>query len=152
MRFRAKFDLLDVLYVALPLFMLVLLLSEPHHASLFLRAFAALYGLTGLVRVLSRIYIYWDVTPEGLGERRLWTSRFIPWAQMTSVAPWPDGKPLSDAVVIDFTRPAPLSSTGRVIANPDRLDEFLAELRAHAPQARFAVPSTSSILPLSEIR
>jgi hypothetical protein len=152
MRFRAKFDRLDVLYLALPLFMLVLLLSGPQHASPLLRIFAVLWGLLGLFRVLDRFCTYWDVASDGLRERRFWSVRFIPWAQMSSVAPWPDGKPLQGAVVIDFSRPAPLSSTGRVIANPDRLDEFLAELREHALQARFAVPSASSILPLPEIR
>jgi hypothetical protein len=152
MRFRAKFDRLDVLYLALPLFALGLLLSGPHHASPFLRIFAVLWGLLGLFRVLDRFCTYWDVASDGLRERRLWSVRFIPWAQINSVAPWPDGKPMHGAVVIDFARPAPLSSTGRVIANPDRLDEFLAELREHAPQARLAVPSTSAILPVAEIR
>jgi hypothetical protein len=149
MRFRAKFDLLDVLYLALPLFMLVLLISEPHHVDPFLRYLTVMWVVVGLVRVLSRIFIYWDVTPNGLRERRLWSARTIPWSEIASVTPWPDGKPMRGSLAIDFARPAPLSSTGRVVANPNRLDEFLAELREHATQARFAVSSSGSILPLT---
>lgn len=152
MRFRAKFGLLDAAYIVLPLFMLVLLLSGPRHASPFLRDLMIISVLFGLGRVSSQTFVYWDVTLAGLHERRFWSSRMVPWQQIESIIPWPDGKPMQGSVAIDFGSSAPLSSTGRVIANPDRLNEFLAELREHAPQARFAVPVTGSILPVSEIR
>lgn len=148
MRFRAKFEMLDYANLALLLFMLILLVSGPRHARPFLRELVAVWGLVVLLRLFTRIFIYWDVTADGLRERRLWSVQTIPWQQIESVGAWPDGKPMRGSVAVNFELPAPLSASGHVVANPARIDEFLAELREHAPQARFSVPVTGSMLNL----
>lgn len=145
MRFRAKFGLLGCCYLAMPLILLILLLSRRHHATMFGPWFVAIWTAIALLRMLSHIRVYWEIIPEGLHERRFWTERTIPWNEIHSAGPWPDGKPMHGNLAIDFVRPAPLSSQGRVIASPDRLDDFLQELRRHAPQVHFAMRRSGSV-------
>ncbi|MGC2617694.1 MAG: hypothetical protein WA414_01570 [Acidobacteriaceae bacterium] len=128
--------------------MLFLLVSGPRHASPFLRESVVVWGLAGLFRIFTRAFIYWDITPDGLCERHLSSVQTIPWSEIISVAPWPDSRRNQDTLAIDYARPAPLSATGQVLVNPSHLDEFLAALREHAPQARFTVPGTGFAAPV----
>ncbi|HEY6446592.1 MAG TPA: hypothetical protein VIY53_09045 [Acidobacteriaceae bacterium] len=137
MRFRAKFDLLDCCYLALGLLPLVLLLSPGGYRGMQTPWLVALWVALALQRLIPRVFTYWEVSPEGLFERRLWRERTVAWNEIVSVSPWPEGKSASRQVAVSFGRSAPLSDRGQVIANPGDPDSFLMALREHAPQARF---------------
>lgn len=90
-------------------------------------------------RTLSQAFIYWDVDPEGLRERRLLSTRSIPWQEVVHVGSWRPNQPASDYLEIDYARPAPISDRGTVIANPEDRSGFISALRRFAPQANFDV-------------
>jgi hypothetical protein len=149
MRFRAKFGILDCAWLALGSFVVLLYATGPHHATRTLRAYVVVWTAIIAVHLLLRAFIFWDVAADGLHVRRLWSSRTIPWNQIISVEPWPDVRSVRGSIAIDFSSPAPLSTSGRVVAHPGRLDEFLAALRRYAPQASISVPSGSTLFPSS---
>jgi hypothetical protein len=149
MRFRAKFGILDWARLALGSFVVLLYATGSHHATRMLGAYAVVWTVIITVHLLLRAFIFWDVFAVGLHERRLWSSRTILWNQISSVEPWPDNRSGRSSIAIDFSSPAPLSTSGRVVANPGRLDEFLAALRRYAPQASISVPSSSTLFPSS---
>jgi hypothetical protein len=91
------------------------------------------------VRALSQAFIYWDVDPEGLRERRLWGTKSVPWQEVVHVGSWHPNHPASDYLEIDYARPAPIYDRGSVIANPDDRSGFLSALRRFATQANFEV-------------
>jgi hypothetical protein len=140
MRFRAKFGLQGWLSVAMLCFLIVLKISElkSGHHNAALSPLVLMWIVFGLGRVLSQIFIYWDVDSTGVRERRLWSERTIPWQEVTRVSGWMD-RPSSDALVLHYARPAPLSDSGTVVAAPDDRQQFLSDLHRFAPQATFDV-------------
>lgn len=151
MRFRAKFALIDWAWLAIAAFVLVLLLSGPRRAKDSLVWYGFLILLFAAIRVVLYFFLWWDTTPGGLRERRLWSTRTIPWTEITGVAPWPDGqaggRAHRDSLAIEYARAAPLSDQGRLIANPADREGFLREVRRHAPQASFEVTLGASPVP-----
>jgi hypothetical protein len=147
MRFRAKFALIDWAWLAIAAFALLLFLSGPYRAGVFLRWYATVMALFACSRVVLHIFVYWDTSLEGLRERRLWTTRTIPWPQITAVSPWPDRHPNPNCLSIEYARSAPMSDRGTVIANPENREAFLSEIRGHAPQARLEIPVSISPIP-----
>lgn len=147
MRFRAKFALVDWAWLAVAAFVSVLFLSGPHRAASNLRYYALMMVLFAAARVLLHFFIFWEITSAGLYERRLWTTRTIPWQEITAIAPWPESRPNRDYIAIEFARSAPLSNRGSVIASPEHREDFLTELRRRAPQAALEVPLGASPVP-----
>lgn len=139
MRFRAKFGLLGWVYVAFASFVIVLILSpRQHHGDQ--RFFAVLPTLVlAVLRILSQIFIYWEINSDGLRVRRFWDEKTIPWQEVTRVGAWNPKHASSDVLAIDYFRSAPMSDQGSVIANPEDRQQFLANLRRYAPQAVFDV-------------
>ena len=138
MRFRAKFGFLGWAYIAMALFALLLKIS-PGRPSEVLGLFAILWTVFAALRILFQIFIYWDLDSSGLHEQRLWGKRNVAWQEVTRVSAWNPKQPASATLAVDFARPAPMSDRGRVIANPENHQRFLAELRRYAPQAIFEV-------------
>lgn len=138
MRFRAKFDLLSWAYVALALFVLALTLSPGHHNEV-MRFFVVSWTILAALKILSQIFIYWDVNSACLREQRPWNEKKIPWEEVTRVSAWNPKQPSSDVLAIDYVRPAPMSDRGSIIVNPEDRQQFLANLRRSAPQATFDV-------------
>jgi hypothetical protein len=136
MRFRAKFGSIGITSVALACFYLFLLLSTRHPEPL-KRSFAAVFILLASLKVLSRVFIYWDLKPTGLRERRMWHTREVPWQEIASVGSWNPKQPASDCLAIDYARPAPLSDRGRILASPADRKQFIAAVRRFAPHAAF---------------
>ncbi len=144
MRFRAKFAFLDWAWVSMAGFAALLFLSGPRHAGQALRYYALMMIFFAASRILLHVFIFWEITPSSLRERRLWTTRTVPWKEITAVIPWPDTRPNHDYVAIEFARAAPLSSRGTIIANPGDHNEFLSALRRYACNARFEVALRAS--------
>ncbi|HEX4037128.1 MAG TPA: hypothetical protein VHX37_03640 [Acidobacteriaceae bacterium] len=147
MRFRAKFARVDWAWLAVAAFVSVLFLSGPRHAASNLRYYALMMVLFAATRVLLHFLIFWEIASAGLYERRLWTTRTIPWQEITAIAPWPENRPNRDYVAIEFVRSAPLSARGSVIASPEHREAFLTELRRRAPQATLELPPSASPIP-----
>lgn len=147
MRFRAKFALLDWAWVSVAALAALLFFSASRRASQPMRYYAFMMIFFAAIRVLLHLFIFWDVTSDGLRERRLWTARTIPWKEITAVTPWPDSRPNRDYIAIEFVRPAPLSSRGTIIANPQESTAFLSALRRNASHARFEIALRTSPLP-----
>ena len=135
MRFRAKFGALDWCVVGMALFAIVLWLSGAH---LGVMTFLAVVPLASL-RILSQLFIFWDVDGDFLRERRLWSTHQIPWHEVVYVGSWNPSWLESDYLEIDYARPAPLSERGSVKANPEDRARFIASLHRFAPQADFEV-------------
>ena len=146
MRFRAKFGAQDISLLAAGILIASVLVLQWHRGGSLWLGFFGLWMAIILARLLNPILIYWDIAPEGLRERRVWQSRIILWREIVSVEPWPEEQPNADYLAIYFSRPAPLSSAGRVLANPADRSGFLSLLRTHAPQARFELPDPTTIL------
>lgn len=139
MRFRAKFGLLGWVQVAFVLFVLVLMLSPGQHNGN-QRFFVVLPTLVlTVLRILSQIFIYWDINSDGLHVRRFWDEKTIPWQEVTHVGAQSPKHVSSDVLAIDYFRSAPMSDRGSVIANPEDRQQFLSTLRRYAPQAVFDV-------------
>jgi len=90
-------------------------------------------------RALFQAFIYWEVNPSHLRERRLWNTKEIPWKDVVHIGCWHLNEPSSDYLEIDYARPAPLSDRGSVIANPEDRSGFLAALHRFATQANVDV-------------
>lgn len=136
MRFRAKFGAIGWFWVGSACLIATLWLSGRRHSE---SRFLALFFLVmASLQVLNHFFIYWDIDPAGLRERRLWSTREIHWREVTHIGGWPS-QPSSDSLQIDFARPAPISERGSVIANPEDRGGFIAALHKFAPEAEFDV-------------
>jgi hypothetical protein len=149
MRFRAKFGLIDSLWLAVGATYLLILVSRAGHLRPSFIFCAIAFLPQALLRLLGLIFVYWEIDSDGLHERRLWRMRSIPWAEVASVTFWPDEQKVSSSFAIRYERPAPLSDRGSIIANPSDRDTFLQELQRHAPGASFDVPIRLSVIPQS---
>jgi hypothetical protein len=98
----------------------------------------ALFWLVSAAAWLSmRFFTYWDLDRDALRARGLWTTRVIPWSEVTYIGPWESAK--SKWIVVEYQRRAPLSDRGRILATPARRADFVAALRQFAPQAQFEI-------------
>ena len=147
MRFRAKFGLASWAWLVVALFAALLIPSHPHRLSGAVPLNVGIYVVIALWQVLAYFFIWWDVTPTGLHERRLWSSRTVAWSEITRVGSWPNEAKPSNSVAIHFFRPGPLSAAGQVIASPADRREFLAAIRGHAPGAVVDLAVSASPVP-----
>lgn len=135
MRFRAKFGLIGWGYVA---FALLVLMFTPWHDRQ-RNYFNVPMLIFAAMRITSYFFVYWDVDATGLHERRFWGERKIPWQEVRRVSAWVETQPWSDTLAVHYSRPAPMSDAGSIIASPDGRRQFIAYLRRYAPSAQFDV-------------
>ena len=141
MRFRQKFPALQALSALLWIALVIAWSRENQPASriggasvisLVAWLFILLWSLAGY------FFIWWDITSDGITERRLWNTRSIPWDEVCSVAPWrPRSKTIHDTVEVEYARTGPISDRGSLMLLPREHQSLLAALRARAPHATF---------------
>ncbi len=64
--------------------------SKPHAVPGIRSAYIVIGGMwfvVLLVSLLSHLLIWWDLTESGLTEHRLFSTRTVPWAELTRVGP-----------------------------------------------------------------
>jgi hypothetical protein len=135
MRFRQKTRLIDQAMVVLGLLFL-LRIAFVHHFSASSQLWMMVLPLLALEIVLDKSFIYWECNSSGLRERRFWRIKEVPWEEVRQVGRW---RPKAETVAVIYAHPAPLSSSGCIVANPADRAGFLAALRRFAPQAEFWV-------------
>ena len=130
MRFRAKFGLVDWFWILTTCVITLAWITGRRSSTLFLFVF----GLNALIRVVSQLFIYWELDSSGFREHRLWSTREVAWQEVARVGLW---NPRSTVLEIQYARDAPLSDRGTVIANPGDREQFLAAIHMFAPRAAF---------------
>lgn len=91
------------------------------------------------MRVFQNRFVYWDVESAGLCEHRFWKTKAVPWEEITQVSGFFTGKHPSLTITVDYSRSAPMSDRGHILADPEDRDQFIAALRRYAPNASFDV-------------
>jgi hypothetical protein len=133
-RYRAEFGALGWCTVGLACFVLILWMDG-------LRSMAAdslALGLPvlSLQQILSHIFIYWEVGPEGLCERRYWRVKSVAWDAVTHVGAW---APNANYLIVDHAQPGSGSDRGTIVAQPEDRAGFISDLQKYAPKADFEV-------------
>ena len=141
MRFRAKFGLLNWLWVSLGTFCLVLRCLHPSKTTGVGFYFVIMVAAS---MVNSHFFTYWEPQTEGLFVRQHGYKWLVPWQEVTRVANCPGDA--GQSLQIDYSRAAPFSHRGSVRASPADRDSFLAEVRRLAPHAEFGLKDSASIL------
>jgi hypothetical protein len=140
MRFRTKFGAQGVFLVSLAIlyayFVFFGHLRSPHS---FWGFTAAVWVYWALLRVFSQIFCYWELDTDCLRQRNFLGVKEIPWQEVTRVGSFPPKHPASSMLQVDYSRPAPMSDRGYVLANPEDREQFIRTLRRFAPQATFDV-------------
>ena len=113
---------------------LLLMAFTPHFNPVSQQWWMIGWPLLALLRILNSIIVYWECAPSGLRERRIWRIKDVQWDQVRQIGRW---KPKDDTVAVIFARPAPLSTSGCIVADPTDRAGFLAALRQYAPLANF---------------
>ena len=91
-----------------------------------------------LFNFLGLYFIWWDVDQEGLTERRLFSKKTIPWADLVRIGPW---NRLNTAnrlyIEAEYHRSAPLSDSGKLLlrVKEDERRDLFRRLQDFAPQA-----------------
>ena len=103
-----------------------------------------LYLLLGIVQLIVAIatyfFIWWRIDDSGLTQRRLFSTRTIPWNEITRIGPWRhNNKPIPNWLSVEYARPAPLSDRGELLFQPAKCFFLVRALRARAPQAEYEV-------------
>ena len=88
-------------------------------------------------------FTFWELGDDGLRQRRLWINTKINWQDVTRVVSLWSG-PFD--LKIEYERHGFGPKMGRILANPEDHDAFLASLRLFAPQAEFVDESRKTIL------
>jgi hypothetical protein len=103
------------------------------------RLFAAAIALISLQTLALQIFSFWEIHPDGLYERRLWSTRTIPFSLITGVhqVTLDNGKLRPGWLGIDLDRAAPLAEHKPILLVPAHSGQFLSALRHAAPQATF---------------
>jgi len=89
------------------------------------------------VLVCSYFFSGWEVGDTGLVVHLLWSTRTIPWDEITRVGQWGKRKRMRDCLVVAYARTGPLSGRGELRIQPVEFDALVCALRDHAPQAEF---------------
>jgi hypothetical protein len=143
MRFRQKFPTVRILSAVMWIVASSAWLSKPH-AIAGIRGAYSIVGFLWLVLLIiyltSYFFTWWDITDDGLAERRLWNTRLIPWIEVRHIGLWRPvnkalAKPRANTLEIEYTRPGPMSDHGSIFLPPRERQSFLLALRTHAPQA-----------------
>ena len=103
----------------------------------------AIWLLRALFCVLSYYFVWWEIGESGLTERRLLSTRAIPWTELSRVGPWVRGRRRNMRIVeVEYYRSAPMSSSGHLLLQPNKSDhkDLFDQLCHYAPQATFERP------------
>jgi len=140
MRFRPKLGLA----LCLNLFSCSLWIStatmsirkHPHSDVVSLQWICAItYLLLVLLNAAQYSFTWWDIRETGLFERRLWTTKSIPWSELARTRPWqPHKRPIPNTIEMLYHRDPPISDDGSIIATPSSIPLFLEALQTRAPQ------------------
>jgi len=91
-----------------------------------------------ILSVASYHFTWWEISDAGLIQKRLWSTRTIPWSEIICVGPWQPGKRPNYAwLEVGYARSAPMSDRGTLLIQPAERDALVHQLRARAPQADF---------------
>lgn len=92
------------------------------------------------VCALSYFSTWWEIGDAGLVQRQFWSTRTIPWNEITRVGPWsPTNKPMRGWLEVAYSRPAPMSDRGNLRIRPVESESLVRALRTHATHADFEV-------------
>lgn len=140
MRFRTKFGAQGYCLVSLAILYGCFALFGPHHLQRSMWGFAAAVWLWwAFVRIMSQLFNYWELDSDSFRIRSLWSTREIPWQEVTRVGSFNPKQPSSGFLEVDYARPAPMSARGHILANPEDREQFIAAMHRFAPQATFEV-------------
>ncbi len=90
--------------------------------------------------VLSYLTCWWVISADGIHERRIWSTRFVPWEEVQRIGPYqPSSKPLLGMMEITYARTGPLSDRGSMVLRPGNRQQLLASLQSHLPPTAFEV-------------
>ena len=139
MRFRQKFPIAQIVTAGIWIVLSGLWLHKPHAIA----GIRSAYALTGFawLFVLSMalacyFFIWWDIADDGITERRLWRTKFIPWDEVYRIGIWrPLNKTIGNTLEIEYARTGPMSDRGSLILLPTKRQSFLNAFRTHAPRA-----------------
>jgi hypothetical protein len=143
MRFRQRFAWIQFIGAVLWLYLSYGWVNKPHNPPGFHSAYmtlGAVWFLQALFCVLSYYFVWWDIGESGLTERRLLSTKTIPWTELTRVGPWVTGKRRSMGMVeVEYYRSAPMSDSGHFLLQPkkDERKDLFSQLCHYAPQATF---------------
>jgi hypothetical protein len=142
MRFRSKFEwpLLTAAVVWAGL-CTAWFIKEPHEAIGWAYLVIGMIWLLLVgVLVLSYFLSGWEIGDAGLVQHVLWSTRTIPWDEITRVGSWsPTNKPMPGCLAVAYSRPGPMSDRGELRIQPVERDALVRALRTRAPQADFEV-------------
>ena len=115
--------------------------KHPHHGigQAYLLA-GILWLFVGFYSIVGYFFVWWRIDDSGLTQRRLWSTRTIPWNEITRIGPWRhNNKPIPNWLSVEYARPAPLSDRGELRFQPAKCFFLVRALRARAPQADYEV-------------
>ncbi len=138
MRFRPRFGVIGWFTVAPALFVCLLWANGGNHLSRVLPCVAVAWALMALLRIGAYFFVFWQMDPEGLFERRFWNTRVIPWRDVVLIQGLCDA-PSSDYVEVFVHQPGLQAAAQPLLANPGDRAQFLAALHRYASLARFDV-------------
>ncbi len=139
MRFKSKLGREIWIDVALACFWSLFVFVLPNPKLLDKAAFA-LFVAYAIFRILGQYFVYWDVTLDGLQERRFWRSRNAPWDRVGRIVDhgpvnWRGG--MRGSVEVEFLSPEPQSAKKRFLVRTSYRSMFVEAARERAPQATF---------------
>lgn len=134
------------MWAALSLCLSYAWMNKPYTIPGFYYAWMAL-GAVSLLRalfcVLSYYFVWWEIGESGLTERRLLSTRTIPWTELSRVGPWVRGKRRNMRIVeVEYYRSAPMFDSGHLFLQPNKSErkDLFDQLCHYAPQATFERP------------
>jgi hypothetical protein len=136
MRFRAKVSPAAWFYLVGAAFYMWSWATYPHPGlTKFIQAICAVvWILLSAVLITGSFLTYWEIKADGLHERRMGRTRFVPWSDVQYIGAWEKSPHLLN---IEYSRPMLNSLPGRILARPVKRQIFLDEIRRFAPQAEF---------------
>jgi hypothetical protein len=93
--------------------------------------------LLAALLVGSYLSFSWELGESGLTQRHLWSTRTIPWDEVTRVGIRGDAKRTRGCLILDYARRGPMSERGELRIQAVETDALVRALRDHAPQAEF---------------
>jgi hypothetical protein len=147
MLFRSRFTWVQLVQLATALIWIPLSFTwfhkHPHDA------IGQAYLLVGILQffiaaycIAAYFFVWWRIDDSGLTQRRLFSTRTIPWNEITRIGPWqPNTKPIPQWLSVEYARSAPLSDRGELLIQPADRNTLVRTLRTHAPQADYEILS-----------
>lgn len=92
------------------------------------------FVVLSLQRILSHTFVYWDLGPDGMRERRYWRVKSVAWTDVTYVRKRAKN---SEYLIVDNAQPGHSSVRSAIVAHPEDAAGFVAALHRCAPQASY---------------